>query len=85
MFDQLKGVRGYFKIDLRTGYHQLRFRETNIPKIALRMRYGHFEFTVMLFGLTNAPMEFMYLMHRVLQPYLDQFIVVFVDDILIYS
>ena len=74
--DQLRGVRVYSKIDLHTGYHQLRVRETGIPKTAFRTRYGHFEFTVMPFGLTNAPAAFMDLMHRVFQPYLDQFFVV---------
>ena len=85
MFDQLRGVRVYSKIDLRTGYHQLRVREIDIPKIAFKKRYGNFDFTVMPFGLTNAPTTFIDLMHRVFQPYLDQFVVVFMDDILIYS
>ena len=85
MFDQLKGARVYSKIDLRTGYPQLRVRETDIPKTTFKTRYGHFEFTVMPFGLTNTPTAFTDLMHRVFQPYLDLFVVVFVDDILIYS
>ena len=85
LFDQLRGVRVYSKIDLRTGYHHMRVRETNIPKTAFKTCYGHFEFTVMPFRLTNAPTAFMDLMHRVFQPYLDQFVIVFVDDIFIYS
>ena len=78
-------MRVYYKIDLRTDYHQLRVRESDIPKTTFRTRYGHFEFTVMPSGLTNAQASFMDLMHRVFQPYLDQFFVVFVDNILIYS
>ena len=85
LFDQLRGARVYFKIDLRTSYHQLRVRETDIPKKAFRTRYGHFEFTVMPFGWTNALTAFMDLMHRIFQPYVDQFVVVFAEDILIYS
>ena len=65
LFDQLRRARVYFKINLSTGYHQLRVRETDIPKTAFRMRYGHFKFTVMTFGLANAPTTFMDLMHRV--------------------
>ena len=84
LFDQLRGGV-YSKIDLRTGYHQLRVRDTDIPKTMFRTRYGHFDFRVMPFGSTNAPTAFMDLMHRVFQPYLDQFVVVFVDNILIYS
>ena len=85
LFDQLRGVRVYSKIDLRTGYHQLRVRETDIPKTTFRTRYGHFELTVMPLGLTNALATFMDPMHRIFQPYLDQFVVVFVDNISIYS
>ena len=71
LFDQLRGVRVYSKIDLLIGYHQLRVREADIPKTAFKTRYGHFEFTVMPFGLTNTLATFMDLMHRVFQPYLD--------------
>ena len=85
LFDQLRGVRVYSKIDLRTGYHQLGVRETDISKTAFRTSYGHFESAVMPFGLTNALVAFTDLMLRVFQPYLGQFIVVFMDDILIYS
>ncbi|GJZ90115.1 putative reverse transcriptase domain-containing protein, partial [Tanacetum coccineum] len=85
LFDQLQGSSVYFKIDLRSGYHQVRIKEEDIPIASFRTRYGHFEFQVMPFGLTNAPAVFMDLMNRVCKPYLDKFIIVFIDDILVYS
>jgi hypothetical protein len=84
LFDQLRGACVFNKIDLRSGYHQLKVRECDIPKTAFISRYGLYEFTVISFGLTNAPAYFMYMMNEVSMEYLDKFVVVFIDDILVY-
>jgi hypothetical protein len=85
LFDQMKGESAFSKIDLRLEYHQLKIRESDIPKTAFRTQYGLYEYTMMPFGLTNALAYFMYLMNKVFMEYLDKFVVVFIDDILIFS
>ena len=84
LFDQLQGAKVFSKIDLRSGDHQLKIREQDIPKTAFTTRYGLYEYTVMSFGLTNAPAYFMNMMNKVFMEFLDKFIVVFIDDILVY-
>jgi hypothetical protein len=85
LFDQLKDAKIFLKIDLRLGYHQVRIKDEDINKTAFRTRYGHYEFTVVSFGLSNTPAIFMCLMNGVFRDYLDKFVIVFLDDILVYS
>jgi hypothetical protein len=85
LFDQLKGAKIFLKIDLRLGYYQVRIKDEDISKTSFRTRYGHYEFTVVPFGLSNTPVVFMCLMNGVFRDYLDKFVIVFLDDILVYS